>query len=166
MNWQVNTATARISGSSSMATGTALSRTVVAIPASKRITGFRWEWQLMPAVGAGTYASFAVGVLAASSTWLAGISYVVSPGAAPNLLTDTDNVQFLDVQGSTPGTDRNTINTAGTPGFQDEYRWNGIGQGRIHLPTGTGGSIFFHVANTAASTIVTGWVATVRAIYA
>lgn len=166
MSWLVSTSTARITGNSSMATATALSRTVTAIPASKRITSFHWEWQLNWGVGAGTYGTFPVGKFAQASNWLCGISYVVSPGAAPNLLTTPDDTQFLDVQSTTDGYDRNTINNTGAPTLQDEFRWTGSGEGRLQLPAGTGGSIFFHVANITANTIVTEWWVMVRATYA
>ncbi len=166
MAWLTSTKTAVNSGTSSMASGTGLSRTLVTIPTSVVITAFEFDWQVGLGVGAGTYGTLGVGVTSQFPLWFVGISYVPSPGSAPNIATTPEDSHFLDMHNQSPGFDRLTINTAGAPAYQDEYRWSGVGMGRVQIPSAGGGTVFMHVGNMGANTVTTGWNIFARITYA
>lgn len=165
MVWLASSKSNWIGGSSSMASGTALNRSLVTIPANVVITSYQWEWQLSPGVGAGTYNTLGTGNTSRVPSWISAISYVLTGNSAVNIISQTDDSSVLDLDRNTPGFDRLTINDSGSPTYQDQYRWTNSKRGRLQLPSGVGGQFFFHVGNTDLSTVTTAWDVLIRVTY-
>lgn len=166
MNWNVFTLTALTSGSSSMATATALDRSIAANGAGLLTTGWEVNADLSIGAASGTYNTFATGGFAQETPWLWGVSWVPTGGTAPNIITAADDSQFLFVAHTDNGFDRNTINTAGSPAYKDSLIWRFKHKGRTQLPTGSGGNFHWHIGNTQTVTVLVQWEAMVRITYA
>lgn len=164
--WHATTATEFITGSSSMGALSALNRAVVGIPASVRITSYLCRWQVGLGAGSSTYNSFTTGNAARAASWVVGISYVPTGGSVPNLASAPDDSDFLWLSYSTPGYDRQTINTAGSPAYKDLFSWRDEIKGRTHVNSVGGGTIYWHLWNIDGVTNVTDWSVMLRASYA
>lgn len=165
MAWNVNTATAGISGVSSMGTGTSLSRSLGSIPGSARLTSVTMRVTLKQGGLAATYAAFSTSNVATSASWLWGFSYVPTGTTVPTLGTDTDNPLFLLVEYPTTDDFRSTINQAGSPAYNDLFGWVSNRYARFQVDTTVGGSIYLHIANAVTSTVFTGWSVMSRATW-
>lgn len=162
MVWQASTSSGLITANATMGTGTALNRAWVNIPSAVTITGFLADILITPAAGAGTYNNYATGTFMNPPDVIVGISYVPTGGAIPSLATTFDDPQYLWVGQFAPMFDRNTINTAGTPAYKDLFIYGMSQRGRVQLGSGGGGSIYFHLMNTALTTGAYEWYATTR----
>lgn len=165
MAWVAKTATEAINGNSSMGTNTSLNRPVVAIPSGQTITGYEFNLQLSAGAGSGTYGSFPTGSFAQFPFWFAGLAYVVTGGTVPNIITDADDAQMLWAVSMDPYFSRNTINTAGSPAYQDQNIWGLLRKGRLQLNSGAGGSIYMVIGNGSSVTVLTEWECVIRATY-
>jgi hypothetical protein len=144
--WQTISATTHINGSSSMTTDSAISRELTSFSGDFTITGWELFWQVMLGAGAPGYTDFATFSYAQIFMWLTGLSFVPTGGSVPNLLTDPDNTYFLDSVSMNPYWDRNTVNTAGAPSYQDQWHWAGVMRGRCDMPVSGGGTTNWHLA--------------------
>lgn len=165
MSWQALTLTTLIGGSSSMGAGTALSRAIGTIPTACYITSFALRVRINLGAGTSTYANYASGSFIRNPDWTWGISWVPTGSAIPNLATDQDNPLFIVTDYFSDSFIRNTINTAGSPTYQDLFGWVSERRGRCHLTTSPGGTAYIHVANNGAVTEVTQWDIHARVAY-
>lgn len=157
MSWQALTSTLLLSGSSSMGTGTALSRAFAALPNSAFLTSFAVRVRMNLGAGSTTYNNYSTGSFLRNPDWTWGLSWVKTGDTVPNLFSAPDDSHFIVVDYFSDSFIRNTINTAGAPTYQDLFGWVSDRRGRLHQTTDPGGDVYFHIANNGSGTEDTQW---------
>jgi hypothetical protein len=157
MGYQALTETILLSGSASMGAGTGLERTLVVIPTSSFLTSFLVRVRMNLGAGTSTYASYSSGEFLRNPDWTWGISWVKTGDTVPNIQSAPDDSHFLAVDYFSDSFIRQTINTAGSPTYQDLFGWVAERKGRCQVPTSPGGSTYFHIANNGSGTEATQW---------
>lgn len=166
MTWQTTTTSITINGSSTMGAGTALNRALATTPSGVTQSGFYVRTHIQNGVGAGTYNAFATGSFGKQSPYIIAVSFVPTGGSVPSLATTFDDSQYLFVDDIPNTWDRHTINTAGSPTYQDQYSWLHVRSGRMQINTAVTGSYYLHIFNASASSQATSWRCTFRGSYA